>query len=131
MLTKQAINNIKKEIDETKKTESKPASITNIYHNVPNAFNPGFDKPRKSNFLINLVENEKLFEDKLEVYGNKTFPSFAQIHNNETNNKTSKLKKKIEGVNQNIKENLLNEVKLYVNGKSKYNKTQIEKVNKY
>ena len=52
MLTKQAINNIKKEIDKTKSTESKPASITNIYHNVPNAFNPGFDKPKKSKFKI-------------------------------------------------------------------------------
>ena len=47
MLTKQAIGNIKKEIDETKKIESKPPSITNIFHNVPNKFNPDLDTPIK------------------------------------------------------------------------------------
>ena len=51
MLTKQAIGNIKKEIEETKHVESKPASITNVYHNVPNQFNPDKDIPRKSKLI--------------------------------------------------------------------------------
>ena len=86
---------------------------------------------RKVNLRYNVVQNEKLFEDKIEVSKNGTFPKFIQKYGlNKTfnNNQTLSTKMNHIAMDKNSTENLLKEVNLFVNGKSKLNQFQIEKV---